>query len=103
MLHGGVYGGEDAPSLLRRDEDCGLVGLSIATVVYQLHLSRRLFECLCVTRFSKTATMHLFHLAFGMAYYVLVPLTLAVQLFSAILKSPFFISIDDVLSVSSIN
>jgi hypothetical protein len=79
-----LHGGGGAPSLLRRDEDCGLVGLSIATVVYQLHLSRRLFECLCVTRFSKTATMHLFHLAFGMAYYVLVPLTLAVQLFTSV-------------------
>ena len=74
--------GKEMTSLPPRDNDCGLMGLCVAGVAYQLHLVRRLFECLYVTRFSTSATMHWLHLAFGIVYYMLVPLTLAMQMFA---------------------
>ena len=56
--------------------DNGLVGLCIGVSLYQIHLCRRLYECIFVTRSSKSARMHVMHLAFGLIYYMLVPLTI---------------------------
>lgn len=43
-----------------------------------LHSARRLFECYCVSVFSH-AVMHLVHYCFGLAYYVLLGLTVLTQ------------------------
>jgi 3-oxo-5-alpha-steroid 4-dehydrogenase 3 len=45
--------------------------------LYQLHLLRRLAECIFVHSFSATATMHVAHYILGISYYIAVPFTLA--------------------------
>ena len=44
--------------------------------LYQLHLTRRLYECLNVSIFGKESRMHVFQYVFGLTCYTLVPLTL---------------------------
>jgi 3-oxo-5-alpha-steroid 4-dehydrogenase 3 len=42
---------------------------------FQVHLVRRLVETVWVMRYPKRATMHVMAYAFGMSYYIIVPLT----------------------------
>ena len=58
--------------------DGGSGGVVCAALLFQLHLLRRLIECMYLSRAS-TATMHVLHLLFGLAFYVLVPATLFAQ------------------------
>jgi 3-oxo-5-alpha-steroid 4-dehydrogenase 3 / polyprenol reductase len=56
--------------------------LSLSSVVpylglYQLHLSRRLYECYYVSRFSTGGKMHVFQYLFGLVFYLFVPITIA--------------------------
>lgn len=51
----------------------------LAAVLYLLQLGRRLFESTRLAVHSRTATMHVAHYAFGIAYYAVVPLSIAVS------------------------
>jgi len=51
----------------------GLVVFQLA--LFQVHLLRRLWECVAVSRFSAASSQHLMVFLFGMLYYVLCTLT----------------------------
>jgi 3-oxo-5-alpha-steroid 4-dehydrogenase 3 len=44
-------------------------------LAFQVHLVRRLVETLWVMRYPQKATMHVMAYAFGMSYYIIVPVT----------------------------
>jgi hypothetical protein len=79
-LAGSVEGWESGPVLTlalaaHRLLPCGHYVLA-AGALYQLHLARRVVECLCVHKFSPAARMPLVVYLGGMAHYALAPLSL---------------------------
>jgi hypothetical protein len=48
----------------------------LLTVLYQIHLIKRLYECINVHIFSKHSTMNILHYLFGISYYICMPLSI---------------------------
>lgn len=82
-----------SPYTLKNTLDgCGLFNdnriILLYLCLYEFHLIRRLYECLCVSIFGKESRMHVFQYVFGLTFYTFAPLTFVV--FSKHHKGPSF-------------